>query len=138
MVSGNPMTAKSQLAIVVFVLLAVLLIIRLLQQRKINESLFYLWLIIFIGIFVVAVSHGIQKRLADIIGSYSALSTMLFLALGFLFLASLMYSVLISNLNVKLREMTSYIATIRLDVDDLQKPSLGDDRSQDGDDTRSS
>lgn len=138
MVSGNPMTAKSQLAIVIFVLLAVLLIIRLLQQRKINESLFYLWLIIFIGIFVVAVSHGIQKRLADIIGSYSALSTMLFLALGFLFLASLIYSVLISNLNVKLREMTSYIATMRLDVDDLQKRTFGDSRSQDGDDTRSS
>jgi len=138
MITGNPMTTKSQLAIVVFVLLAVLLIIRLLQQRKINESLFYLWFIIFIGIFVVAISHGIQMRLAAIIGSYSALSTMLFLALGFLFLASLMYSVLISNLNVKLREMTSYIATMRLDVDDLQKRTLGDERSRKGDDTQSS
>ena len=63
---------------------------------------------------------------------------MLFLALGFLFLASLIYSVLISNLNVKLREMTSYIATMRLDVDELQKRTFGDGRSRDGDDTQSS
>jgi hypothetical protein len=44
---------------------------------------------------------------------------MLLLSLGFLFGASLVYSVLISNTNSKIRELTSFVAELRLDVDDL-------------------
>lgn len=120
MLTGNPMTLRSQLGIAFVAVLGVVIIIRLLQKRRINEGLFYLWLVVFGGMFVVGVSHRVQLLLAKLTGAYSAVSTMLLLALGFLFGASLVYSMLISNMSARIRDLTSYVAEIRLDVDELQ------------------
>jgi CBS domain-containing protein len=125
MFAASGMTLKSQIAIVVFVLLCISMIIRLLQKQKITESLFYFWLIVFIGVLIVGVSHTIQNMLTRLIGSYSPLSTMLFLALCFLFGVSMVYSVLISNLGAKIRDITSYVAEVRLDVDKLSDAKVG-------------
>ena len=119
MIDGNPMTFRSQLGLALVGVSGVLMILWLLRKRRINEGLFYLWLIVFSGILVVGVSHRIQVVLATLVGTYSAVSTMLLLALGFLFGASLVYSVLLSNNAARIRDLTTYVAEIRLDVDDL-------------------
>ena len=114
------MTLKSQIAIAFFVVLCVGMIVWLLLKHKITESLFYFWLVVFIGMLVVGVSDHMRNLLTGIIGSYSPLSTMLFLALGFLFGASMVYSVLISNMSEKIREITVYGAEMRIDIDELR------------------
>ena len=118
MFAESAMTLKSQIAVACFVILCISMIIRLLQKRKITESLFYFWLIVFVGVLIVAMSHGIQILLTRLIGSYSPLSTMLFLALAFLFGVSMVYSVLLSGLSSKIRDMTAYVAEMRLDMDE--------------------
>ncbi len=125
MVAESGMTLKSQVALACFVVLCVIMIIRLLHQRKITESLFYFWLVVFVGILVVGISHSIQNVLTRLIGSYSALSTMLFLALCFLFAVSMVYSLLISNLGMKIRDITTYVAELRLDIDEFRDGQCG-------------
>lgn len=129
MVLGNPMTLRSQIGVGAVGVLGILFILWLLQRRRINESLFYLWLTVFLGILTVGVSNRMQTLLTGLIGAYDPVSSMLLLALGFLFGASLVYSVLISNLNTKLRDVTSYLAELRLDLDEVraaQAPAAGE------------
>ena len=114
------MTLQSQIAIAIFVLLCILMILWLLMRRKITESLFYFWLVVFIGMLIVGISNQMRNLLTDIIGAYSPLSTMLFLALAFLFGASMVYSVLLSNFSAKIRDITIYAAKLRLDLDELK------------------
>lgn len=116
----NPMTLRSQLGIAITAILGLVTIVRLLQKRRINEGLFYLWMIVFVGMLIVGMSHRLQALLADLSGAYSAVSTMLLLSLGFLFGAALIYSIMITNMNAKIRDITSYVAELRLDIDSLQ------------------
>jgi CBS domain-containing protein len=132
MFAESAMTLKSQIAVACFVILCISMIIRLLQKRKITESLFYFWLIVFVGVLIVAMSHGIQNLLTRLIGSYSPLSTMLFLALAFLFGVSMVYSVLLSSLSAKIRDMTAYVAEMRLDMDELAGRRVSNGRDDGG------
>jgi hypothetical protein len=121
MITEYGMTLKSQIAMVCIVVFGVGMIVWLLHRRKITESLFYFWLIVFAGMLLVGVSHQIQSLLTRLIGSYSSLSTMLFLALSFLFGASMVYSVLISNMSARIRDITVYMAEMRLDIDEFRE-----------------
>jgi uncharacterized iron-regulated membrane protein len=76
---------------------------------------------VFAGILLVGLSRDVQVGLTHLLGTYAVISTMLLLALGFLFGASLVYSVLLHNMSVQVRDLTSYVAELRLDIDDLQK-----------------
>ena len=117
--TGNPMTLESRLAVAAIGVLGIILILWLLRRKHINEGVFYIWLAVFGGIIIVGTSHQIQISLTRFIGAYDPVSTMLLLSLGFLFGAALVYSVMITGLNTKVREITSFIAELRLDVDDL-------------------
>lgn len=119
MIPGNPMTLTSKLSVGVLGGLGILAMIWLLRKRRLNENLFYLWLAVFLGIISVGVSDRLQIGLTKVVGAYDPISAMLLLALGFLFGAAMVYSVLISGLYAKVRDLTSYVAELRLDVDDL-------------------
>jgi hypothetical protein len=99
----------------------VVVIVSLLRRRRISEGLFYLWLAVFAGILLVGLSRDVQVGLTHLLGTYAVISTMLLLALGFLFGASLVYSVMLHNMGLQVRDLTSYVAELRLDLDDLQK-----------------
>jgi len=99
----------------------VAVIVSLLRRRRISEGLFYLWLAVFAGILLVGLSRDVQVGLTHLLGTYAVISTMLLLALGFLFGASLVYSVMLHNMSVQVRDLTSYVAELRLDIDDLQR-----------------
>ena len=120
----NPMTLRSQIALAAVVLAGVVTIVALLRRRKISEGLFYLWLIVFAGMLIVGLSFRVQMALARLVGSYQVISTMLLLALGFLFGASLVYSILLSKMSTRIRDLTSYIAEMRLDIDDLNRAAV--------------
>jgi hypothetical protein len=120
-IDGNPMTLRSQLGMATIAVAGVVVIVSLLRRRRISEGLFYLWLSVFAGILLVGLSRDVQVGLTHLLGTYAVISTMLLLALGFLFGASLVYSVLLHNMSVQVRDLTSYVAELRLDIDDLQK-----------------
>ena len=130
MIIGNPMTLKSQLSVLAVGLLGIFVILRLVQTRRMNEGLFYVWLVVFAGICIVAISRRVQLLLTLVIGAYSPLSAMLFVALGFLIGASLAYSVLLSRLSSQVRDITAYIAEIRLDVDEFRDSQGSRDHSE--------
>ena len=119
MIMGNPMTLRSQLSVAAVGILGIIIMLWLLRKKRLNESLFFFWLLIFLGIITVGVSDRIQTTLTVLIGAYDSISTMLLLALGFLFGAAMVYSVLFSSINAKIRDLTSYVAELRLDLDDL-------------------
>ena len=115
------MTLESRLTVAMIGVVGILLILRLLQKRQITEGLFYLWLTVFSGIIFVGTSHRIQVALTRFIGAYDPVSTLLLLALAFLFAAALFSSILISAMNARIRDLTAYVAEIRLDLD--QQPN---------------
>jgi hypothetical protein len=129
---GNPMTLASQLSVGAVGVLGIVVMLWLLRKRRLNESLFYFWLAIFLGIIAVGVSNRLQITLTRMIGAYDPISAMLLLALGFLFGAAMVYSVLISGLNAKVRDLTTYVAELRLDVDDLAAPAVRVEAETDG------
>jgi hypothetical protein len=121
MIQGNPMSLRSQLLIAALALLGLLVLILQLKKRRINEPLFFLWAIVFMGILIVGISPRLQMVLTRLVGAQSAISMMLLLALGFLFGASLVYSFVISKMRAEMNEFVYYVAELRLDIDELRE-----------------
>jgi hypothetical protein len=124
------MTLRSQLGMAAIAVAGVVVIVSLLRRRRISEGLFYLWLAVFAGILLVGLSRDVQVGLTHLLGTYAVISTMLLLALGFLFGASLVYSVMLHNMGLQVRDLTSYVAELRLDLDDLQKRGTAPSRQE--------
>jgi hypothetical protein len=105
-----------------------LLIIELVRRRKLREEYSWLWLLTGSVIIVLMMWFGLLKWTTHLIGAIKPSSAIFFLAFLFLFIISLHFSVVISRLTDRNKELAQKYALLELELRELKErylPSSG-------------
>ena len=82
-----------------------LLIVELIRRRKLREEYSVLWFLTGLGILVLVAWYDLLLWMTSFMGSALPTSTLFFFALVFLFLVCLQYSVRISSLDNRVKDL---------------------------------
>jgi len=105
-----------------------LLIVELVRRRKLREEYSWLWLLTGSVIIVLMMWFGLLKWTTHLIGAIKPSSAIFFLAFLFLFIISLHFSVVISKLTDRNKDLAQKYALLELELRELKErylPSSG-------------
>ena len=88
-------------------------IVELVRRRKLREEYSFLWLAIGALTLVLATWYGLLKAVTKFIGAGFTTSTLFFFAIVFLMLMNLHFSIKISELTEKVKNIAQEIALMR-------------------------
>ena len=100
-----------------------LLIIELVRRRKLREEYSWLWLVTGSGILLLALWFDLLKWITHLVGAVTPSSTIFLFAFLFLILISLHFSVVISRLADRNKELAQRFALLELELNELKKLS---------------
>ena len=100
------------------------LIIELVRRRKLREEYSWLWLMTGSGILLLTLWFDLLKWMTHLVGAISPSSTIFLFAFLFLIFISLHFSVAISKLTDRNKELAQRYALLELEVQELKKRSL--------------
>ena len=101
-----------------------LLIIELVRRRKLREEYSWLWLLTGSVIIVLMMWFGLLKWTTHLIGAIKPSSAIFFLAFLFLFIISLHFSVVISKLTDRNKELAQKYAHLEFELRELKERHL--------------
>ena len=105
-----------------------LLIIELVRRRRLREEYSWLWLLTGSVILVLTMWFDLLKWITHLIGAITPASTIFLFAFLFLILISLHFSVVISKLTDRNREIAQRYALLEVEFHELKK-AISDSRS---------
>jgi hypothetical protein len=100
------------------------LIIELVRRRKLREEYSWLWLMTGSVILLLTLWFDLLKWMTELVGAVSPSSTIFLFAFLFLVFISLHFSVVISKLTDRNKELAQRYALLELEVHELKKRSL--------------
>jgi len=118
------MPIRNKLVALVIGFAILLLIIELVRRRKLREEYSWLWLLTGAVILVLTFWYDLLKWMTQLIGAVVPSSTIFFFAVLFLFLISLHFSVVISKLTDRNKELAQQYALLESELNDLKNKSL--------------
>ncbi len=98
-----------------------LLIIELVRRRKLREEYSWLWLMTGSVILLLSLWFDLLKWITHLVGAITPSSTIFLCAFLFLILISLHFSVVISRLANRNKELAQRYALLELELDELKK-----------------
>lgn len=104
------MPARQQVVALAISVGVLALIVELIRRRRLREEYSVLWFATGLGILILATSYDLLVGLTELIGAVLPTSTLFFFALVFLFLVSLQFSVRISTLDNRVKELAQKLA----------------------------
>jgi len=110
-----PLSQKIFALLVSIVILVI--IVELVRRRKLREEYSVLWIITGISIIVLSSWYKLLLLVTNLIGAVLPTSTLFLFSLLFLILISLHFSVRISMLNDKLKDVSQEIALINAKIE---------------------
>lgn len=103
--------------------LLLILIIRLVQQGRLDIAYCWLWLGIGLGITLVVVRYDLLVRLSDLIGSKTPTTTLFLMGFMVVLLLCLQFSLVISAHRRQIKRLTQHIALLEKSTrDDRHDP----------------
>jgi len=114
-----PIRNKIVAAIIGIALL--LLIIELVRKRKLREEYSWLWLLTGAVILLLTFWYDLLKWITQLIGGLVPSSTLFFFGVLFLFLISLHFSVVISKLTDRNKELAQQVALLESELNEVKK-----------------
>ncbi len=96
-------------------------VIELIRRGRLKERYSLLWLFAGIVMLVLSLSRGLLESIAHAIGIFYAPSLLFLIAFIFLLLITLHYSVIISGLSEKNKQLAQEIALLRMKMDELNR-----------------
>lgn len=106
------MTPHQQIFSLIAGFLILFLIIALIRARKLREEYSWLWLLVGLIIFIVVVWYDLLILMTNLIGAMVPTSTLFILAILFLILINLFFSVKISSLADQIKNLAQEIALL--------------------------
>jgi hypothetical protein len=100
------------------------LIIELVRRRKLREEYSWLWLMTGTGILLLTLWFDLLKWMTHLVGAVSPSSTIFLFAFLFLIFISLHFSVVISTLTDRNKELAQRYALLESEVRELKKRHL--------------
>jgi hypothetical protein len=98
-----------------------LLIVDLVRRRKLREEYSQLWFATWLGILILMVWFDLLKWVSHLIGAVSTVSTLFLFAFMFLILISLHFSVVISKLTDKIKDLSQQHALLQNELEDIKR-----------------
>ena len=118
------MPIRNKVVALVIGIAMLLMIIELVRRRKLREEYSWLWLLTASTILVLTLWLDLLKRITFLVGAVIPSSTIFMLAFLFLIFISLHFSVVISKLTDRNKELAQRHALLELEVHELKKRSL--------------
>jgi hypothetical protein len=97
-----------------------LLILELVRRRKLREEYSWLWLVTGSVIVVLMIWVDLLKWITHMVGALVPSSTVFFLAVLFLMLIGLHFSVVISKLTDRNKELAQRFALLEMEIDEMK------------------
>jgi hypothetical protein len=101
-----------------------LLIIELVRRRKLLEEYSWLWLMTGSVILLLTLWFDLLKWITHLVGAVTPSSTIFLFAFLFLILISLHFSVVISKLTERTKELAQRYALLELELNEMKKRNL--------------
>jgi len=102
--------------------LFLLTIVELVRRRKLKEEYSWLWIAAGMAILVVGLNYGLLVRITEFIGAGWTSSTLFFFGIFFVLALSLQFSVKISALETRVKNLAQQLAIL-----EAQKRDSADD-----------
>ena len=118
------MPIRNKVVALVFGIGMLIIIIDLVRRRKLREEYSWLWLMTGAGILVLSLWFDLLKWVTHLVGAITPSSTIFLFAFLFLIFISLHFSVVISKLTDRNKELAQRYALLENEVHELKKKNL--------------
>jgi hypothetical protein len=115
------MSIRVKIVAMVISIGVMLLIIELVRRRKLREEYSWLWLMTGSGILLLALWFNLLKWITHLVGAITPSSTIFLFAFLFLIFISLHFSVVISKLTDRNKELAQRYALLELELNEFKK-----------------
>ena len=125
------MEIRQKILALIFGLGLLIVIVELVRRRKLKEEYSLLWILAGIAVLVVGLSNTLLLGITRFIGAGFPASTLFFFGIFFVVALSLQFSVKISKLETKVKNLAQEMALLRAEKPEeknipLDPPSKGD------------
>jgi len=107
------MEARQKIIALVFGLSLLIVIIELVRRRKLKEEYSWLWIAAGVAVLVIGLSNTLLIKITHFIGAGFPASTLFFFGIFFVMALALQFSVKISRLETKVKNLAQEIAILR-------------------------
>jgi hypothetical protein len=118
------MPIRNKVVALVFGIGMLIIIIDLVRRRKLREEYSWLWLMTGAGILILSLWFDLLKWVTHLVGAITPSSTIFLFAFLFLIFISLHFSVVISKLTDRNKELAQRYALLEIEVRELKKKNL--------------
>ena len=118
------MPIRNKAVALVFGIGMLIIIIDLVRRRKLREEYSWLWLMTGAGILILTLWFDLLKWVTHLVGAITPSSTIFLFAFLFLIFISLHFSVVISKLTDRHKELAQRYAILELELNELKKQKL--------------
>jgi hypothetical protein len=118
------MPIRNKMVALIFGIGMLILIIDLVRRRKLREEYSWLWLMTGSGILLLTLWFDLLKWVTHVVGAITPSSTIFLFAFLFLILISLHFSVVISKLTDRNKELAQRYALLESELHELKKRVL--------------
>jgi hypothetical protein len=118
------MPIRNKAVALVFGIGMLIIIIDLVRRRKLREEYSWLWLMTGAGILILTLWFGLLKWVTHLVGAITPSSTIFLFAFLFLIFISLHFSVVISKLTDRNKELAQRYAILELELNELKKQKI--------------
>lgn len=111
-----------QKIVAIFIAVSIfILIFELVRRRKLREEYSWLWLMTGVSLIILVTWYGLLIKITSFIGAVIPLSTLFFLAIIFLMLVCLQFSVKVSKLMDQVKNLGQELAIMRSEIENKEK-----------------
>ncbi len=118
------MPIRNKVVALVFGIGMLIIIIDLVRRRKLREEYSWLWLMTGAGILILSLWFDLLKWITHLVGAITPSSTIFLFAFLFLIFISLHFSVVISKLTDRNKELAQRYALLEIELRELKKKNV--------------
>lgn len=107
------------------------MILRLVQKKRLNEEYAWLWLVTGAGIVVLVLWYDLLVFFAHLIGAVLPTTALFIFSLLFLMLITLQFSIKISKLSFQMKKLAQEVAILRSENQDLKSDQTSKNNAPD-------
>jgi hypothetical protein len=120
-VSTLPIPFRAQMVAALLALGMFIFAVDLVRRRKLKEEYSLLWIAVTAAMAVLALWGDLLRAITHLLGAYNANSVIFLFGLGFLTVVSVHYSIRLSDLTNRNKDLAQAVAILSMEIETLRK-----------------